>query len=261
MIKYVAGVEYVGSAYSGWQKQKHVSSVQACVEAALSKIANETIGSFCSGRTDAGVHAKEQVIHFESESIRSDYAWRMGANTHLARDIRVLWCHPVADDFHARFSATARTYRYVIYNSAQDSALLKDRVNWVRQPLDAERMHIAAQDCLGEQDFSSFRASGCQSNTPFRNVHDVSVKRQDNFVVVEITANAFLHHMVRNIVGSLLEIGLGQQSVDWMADLLAEKDRDKAGMTALACGLYFIRPSYPEHYQIRQRPVFKDILY
>ncbi len=261
MSKYVAGIQYEGLAYYGWQTQKHSLSVQQVAENAFSKVANEPISIFCSGRTDTGVHAKEQVVHFESEAQRSDYAWRMGCNTHLPNDVRVLWCHPIEDSFHARFSALSRQYRYVIYNHKAESALLKNRVTWIPYSLDEEKMHLAAQVLIGEHDFSSFRASGCQSNTPFRNVHYVTVTRQRDFVLIDIKANAFLHHMVRNIVGSLIEIGRERKPVIWMENLLDEKNRVKAGVTAPALGLYFMQANYPEHYNLKQQSTNFDILF
>ncbi len=261
MQKYVAGIQYDGFAYSGWQKQKHVLSVQQLLEQALSTIADEGITVYCSGRTDTGVHAKEQVIHFETNAQRKDYAWRMGCNSKLPDDIRVLWCHEIESGFHARFSAIARQYRYIIYNAKAESALLKNRVLWLPYSLNVDAMNIAAQDLLGENDFSSFRASGCQANTPFRNIHKITVFRQRDFVIIDITANAFLHHMVRNIVGSLLEVGRNRQAVNWMKNLLLYKDRNKAGVTAAASGLYFIKAVYPSQYVLQQLSSDFDVLF
>lgn len=252
MKKYAAGIQYSGYAYSGWQMQKHADSVQKNVEAAFSKIANESVTVLCSGRTDTGVHAKEQVVHFESHANRSEYAWRMGCNSNLPEDIRVMWCHEVDESFHARFSATARQYRYVIYNAKVESALLKHRVNWIPYHLNETAMHKAAQALLGENDFTSFRASSCQSNTSFRNMHKISVTRENDIIYIDVTANAFLHHMVRNIVGSLIDVGKEKQSTQWIADLLNQKDRSKAGVTALANGLYFVRAIYPNDFKLKQ---------
>jgi len=252
MTKYAAGIQYDGFGYSGWQIQNHGNTVQTHIEEAISHIANEPVTVFCSGRTDTGVHAKEQVIHFESHAKRSDYAWRMGCNTKLPDDIRIMWCHEVEESFHARFSATARQYRYIIYNANIESALLKNRVNWVSYPLKEKLMHRAAQFLLGENDFTSFRASSCQANTPFRNIHKISVLRQDDFIFIDITANAFLHHMVRNIVGSLIDVGKEKKQPEWIKQLVLEKDRRKAGVTALANGLYFIKATYPTCYKLQQ---------
>ncbi len=252
MAKYSAGIQYDGTSYCGWQRQSSVTTVQQVVETAISKIANEPITIFCSGRTDTGVHAIEQIIHFESKAIRDDYAWRMGCNSSMPKDVRLMWCHTTADDFHARFSATARKYQYVIHNARTQSALIRDRVCWISQKLNEHDMHQAAQFLLGENDFSGFRASGCQAKTPYRHVHNISVDKKNDFVIVTITANAFLHHMVRNIVGSLIEVGKGRQKPQWIAHLLAEKNRTKAAATALACGLYFVKVSYPKKYNLGQ---------
>lgn len=247
------GVEYDGSAFYGWQRQENVPSVQAALEAALSKVADQVIQVNCAGRTDAQVHATGQVVHFECSAQRNMRAWTLGVNTHLPDGVGVTWAQPVADDFHARFSATARRYRYVIFNAPLRPGLFAPHVTHYHRPLDAERMHKAAQALCGEQDFSSFRASLCQSNTPFRNVHEVSVRRHGRYVVVEIEANAFLHHMVRNIVGALCYVGSGAQNESWISELLALKDRTLAPETAKPNGLYLVHVTYPEHYQIPEQ--------
>ncbi|RLV58712.1 tRNA pseudouridine(38-40) synthase TruA [Parashewanella curva] len=245
-MRIALGVEYDGSAYFGWQRQKEVDSVQAQLEKALSFIANETIELQCAGRTDAGVHGTGQVVHFDTNAERPLKAWSMGVNANLPDNIAVRWAKEVDEDFHARFSATARRYRYIIYNHKLRPGILRHGVSHYHGDIDEKKMHQAAQALLGEQDFTSFRAIQCQSNTPFRNVHHVRVTRQGNYVIVDIAANAFLHHMVRNIVGSLIEIGLGNQPLDWMATLLALKDRNQAAPTAKAGGLYLIDVTYPE---------------
>lgn len=249
-LKIALGIEYDGSHYYGWQRQNEVRSVQERLEKALSQVANEPISVFCAGRTDAGVHATGQVVHFETTAHRKDPAWTMGVNTHLPADIAVRWVKTVSDDFHARFSATARRYRYVIFNHRYRPAILSSGVTHFHYPLDAERMHQAAQCLLGENDFTSFRAVQCQSRTPWRNVMHVNVSRYGDYVVVDIKANAFVHHMVRNIVGSLLEIGCGNQDITWMAELLALKDRTKAAATAKANGLYLVSVDYPDHFEL-----------
>ncbi|EMD9370788.1 tRNA pseudouridine(38-40) synthase TruA [Proteus mirabilis] len=249
-LKIALGIEYDGSHYYGWQRQNEVRSVQERLEKALSQVANETISVFCAGRTDAGVHATGQVVHFETTAHRKDAAWTMGVNTHLPQDIAVRWVKTVANDFHARFSATARRYRYVIFNHRYRPAILSSGVTHFHYPLDAQRMHQAAQCLLGENDFTSFRAVQCQSRTPWRNVMHVNVSRYGDYVVVDIKANAFVHHMVRNIVGSLLEIGCGNQAITWMAELLALKDRTKAAATAKANGLYLVSVDYPERFEL-----------
>lgn len=223
ICKIALGIEYDGSKYYGWQRQNEVRSVQEKLENALSQVANEPITVFCAGRTDAGVHGTGQVVHFETRAQRKDAAWTLGVNANLPGDIAVRWVKHVPADFHARFSATARRYRYVIYNHRLRPAVLSHGVTHFHQPLDAERMQRAAQCLLGENDFTSFRAVQCQSRTPWRNVMHINVTRYGAYVVVDIKANAFVHHMVRNIVGSLMEVGAGNQPESWMAELLAAK--------------------------------------
>ncbi|BDM63882.1 tRNA pseudouridine synthase A [Shewanella sp. NFH-SH190041] len=249
-MRIALGVEYDGSAFYGWQRQAEVDSVQAQLERALSIVANEPIELQCAGRTDAGVHATGQVVHFDTNASRKEGAWTLGVNAHLPDGIAVRWARTVDDEFHARFSATARRYRYVIYNHNFRPGILRQGVSHYHGDIDEGKMHMAAQALLGEQDFTSFRAIQCQSRTPFRNVHRVSVTRQGMYVIVDIQANAFLHHMVRNIVGSLLEIGLGRQPLDWIRTLLALKDRTKAAATAKPHGLYLVDVTYPEDYQL-----------
>lgn len=247
-LKIALGVEYDGSRYHGWQRQRQVISVQACLEFALSKVANQSISLFCAGRTDAGVHATGQVVHFVTTALRKDTAWTMGVNTYLPPDIAVHWVKRVSEDFHARFSATARRYRYVIFNHRYRPAVLAQGVTHYHLPLDEERMAKAAQCLVGEHDFTSFRAVQCQSRTPWRNIKHVSVIRYGAYVVVDIKANAFVHHMVRNIVGSLLEIGCGNRDENWIFELLALKDRTYAAATAKAEGLYLVSVDYPDKF-------------
>ncbi|WP_019210695.1 tRNA pseudouridine(38-40) synthase TruA [Yersinia massiliensis] len=254
-LKIALGIEYNGSRYFGWQRQQEVTSVQACLEAAVSKVANEPIGVFCAGRTDAGVHATGQVVHFVTTAVRKDAAWTMGVNSHLPPDIAVRWVKTVDEDFHARFSATARRYRYIIFNHRYRPAVLAQGVTHCHMPLDAEKMEQAAQCLLGENDFTSFRAVQCQSRTPWRNVKHIKVTRHGAYIVVDIKANAFVHHMVRNIVGSLIEIGAGNQDINWMAELLALKDRSRAAATAKAEGLYLVSVDYPEHFALPSAPM------
>lgn len=254
LYKIALGIEYDGSKYYGWQRQNEVRSVQEMLEKALSQVANEPINVLCAGRTDAGVHATGQVVHFETHAARKDAAWTLGANTNLPGDIAVRWVKHVADDFHARFSATARRYRYVIYNHRLRPAILQQGVTHYHLLLDADRMHRAAQSLLGENDFTSFRAVQCQSRTPWRNLSHISVTRLGAYIVVEIKANAFVHHMVRNIVGSLMEVGCGHQDESWIAELLAVKDRTKAAATAKAEGLYLVAVDYPARFALPQSP-------
>ncbi|WNN43140.1 MULTISPECIES: tRNA pseudouridine(38-40) synthase TruA [Winslowiella] len=254
-IKLALGVEYDGSRYYGWQRQQEVRSVQARLEQALSKVANQPVNVFCAGRTDAGVHGTGQVVHFETTSQRKDAAWTLGANANLPADIAVRWVKQVPDEFHARFSATARRYRYVIYNQRLRPAILGGGVTHFYHPLDAEKMQRAGQCLIGENDFTSFRAVQCQSRTPWRNVMHLNVSRHGSYIVVDIKANAFVHHMVRNIVGSLMEIGCGNQHEGWMAELLAAKDRTLAAATAKAEGLYLVAVDYPQHFALPRPPM------
>jgi tRNA pseudouridine38-40 synthase len=244
-MRVALGIEYDGTDFSGWQRLGHGPSVQAAVEAALSFVADHPVAVTCAGRTDAGVHARCQVVHFDTHAERGERAWVLGATTRLPRAVAVLWARTVPDDFHARFSARARRDRYVILNRAVRPALEARFVAWERVPLDAGAMHAAAQALLGEQDFSSFRAVSCQSPHARRNVTEINVRREAERVVVEIEANAFLHHMVRNIVGSLLQVGRGEQPAGWIAELLAARDRNVAGVTAPPQGLTFLGPRYP----------------
>lgn len=255
MAKFALGIEYAGQCYFGWQRQQNVNSVQQCLEQALSFVANENIQVFCAGRTDSGVHATGQVVHFETDSQRPEKAWCFGTNANLPDDIAVTWCKQVEQDFHARFSATARRYRYIIYNHRLRPAILAYGVSHYHQPLSHQLMHQAGQFLLGENDFSTFRAAQCQSKTPWRNVHHLTVSRQGNYIIVDIQANAFVHHMVRNIVGSLLEVGYGHRPVEWIAEILAKKDRTLAAATAKAEGLYLVDVQYPERFALPKQPL------
>ncbi len=252
MKKIALGIEYLGSNYCGYQRQKHCPTVQGNLEKAIADIADEPIELMCAGRTDTGVHAIGQVVHFELNNERPLKAWRYGVNTKLPSDIRVCWAREVSHEFHARFSAVARQYRYVVFNRVAHSAVLANRVTGLSERLDEKVMNQAAQVLIGEHDFSSFRASSCQASNAFRAVEFVSVTRKGHFVFIDIKANAFVHHMVRNIVGSLFYIGWSKRPVEWMAELLALKDRTKAAPTAPASGLYFVNAFYPEEFNIPQ---------
>jgi tRNA pseudouridine38-40 synthase len=249
-MRHALGIEYDGTDFLGWQRLSHGRSVQGEVEAALSFVAAHPVEVTCAGRTDAGVHARCQVVHFDSSAERSERAWALGTNSRLSRDVAVLWARPVPDGFHARFGARARRYRYTILNRSVRAALNARFVTWERVPLDAARMHEAAQALLGENDFSAFRTVQCQANSPMRNVHEIAVVRSGDEVAIEIEANAFLHHMVRNIVGSLLPIGRGEREPGWLAELLAGRDRSVAGPTAPASGLCFLAPRYPREWAL-----------
>ncbi|RLQ22881.1 tRNA pseudouridine(38-40) synthase TruA [Seongchinamella sediminis] len=249
-------VEYNGARYNGWQSQPHldVITVQQEVEAALSTVANAPVRVHCAGRTDTGVHGHCQIVHFDAPVARAPKAWVLGSNASMAADVRLHWATAVADDFHARFSAVSRRYRYLIANTPVRPAMLGGQVSWYRYPLDAGLMHRSARSLLGEQDFSAFRAAACQSSTPMRNVEAVSVTRRGDLLVVDIQANAFLHHMVRNIVGSLLAVGSGRQPETWIAELLAGGDRALAADTAPPDGLYLVDVLYPARFGLPATP-------
>jgi tRNA pseudouridine38-40 synthase len=243
-------VEYFGADYSGWQKQSSpvLETVQQQLEKALSKIADHEITVSCAGRTDSGVHATSQVVHFDCGIDRGQKAWVIGTNSILPHSIRVLWAKNVSIDFHARFSALYRRYHYLILEGEIESAILNGRVTHQKPGLNVQAMHEAAQLLIGEQDFSSFRAAGCQSKTPNRNVQKVSVRRSGQYLLMEIQANAFLQHMVRNIMGSLLMVGRGEREPGWIRELLLATDRTQAGVTAIPDGLYLTGVGYPDQF-------------
>lgn len=243
-------IEYDGTAYAGWQAQGHAAALQSAVEEALSFVAGRRVLAVCAGRTDAGVHALGQVVHFDTPVERSARAWVLGANTRLPEDIALQWAGEVAGDFHARYSALRRTYRYVIVNSSARSALRRARAAWIHRALDAEAMQRAAQVLLGEHDFSAFRSVECQSKSTRRRIERLEVARSGDVLCIEITANAFLHHMVRNIVGTLLELQAEPDPAAAMSAVLASRDRRRAGATAPACGLYFWSVEYPSDYAV-----------
>ena len=248
LMRVALGVEYDGTAYNGWQRQRIGTGVQQLLEDALSQVANEPVAVVCAGRTDTGVHASGQVVHFDTGALRSPRSWLLGANTFLPADINVNWAQPVDDDFHARFSATERHYRYRILNRLARSSLYRDRAWCLHPPLDASRMQCAAQLLLGEHDFSAFRAAGCQAATPVRVVSSASVTRSNEWLLFEISANAFLQHMVRNLAGSLVAIGEGVQEPEWIERLIESRDRTVAGIAAPAQGLTLVGVTYPERY-------------
>jgi len=248
--RYAIGVEYDGAGFSGWQRLTRPgahddATVQGVLETALSSVADADVATVCAGRTDAGVHAQCQVAHFDSGAVRDPRAWTLGATTRLPPSVSVTWCRPVADDFSARFSAVARRYRYRILNRRVRPALARQWLSWHWRPLDAAAMHRAAQALLGEHDFGAFRSSECEATHGRRELQHIEVRREGDLVVVDVQANAFLHHMVRNIVGSLLEVGAGAQDEAWIGGLLAGRDRRLAGPTAPAGGLVFLGPLYP----------------
>ncbi|ORT49411.1 tRNA pseudouridine synthase A [Vibrio sp. qd031] len=254
-MKIALGIEYDGASFYGWQRQRDVVSVQQKLEKALSVIANEPIEVQCAGRTDSGVHGTGQVVHFETSASRKLVAWTMGVNANLPDQIAVRWAKEVPESFHARFSATARRYRYVIYNSDYRPAVLAKGVSHYHGELDETLMHEAAQYLLGENDFSSFRAAQCQSNSPNRNIMHVNVVRYNQYIVVDIKANAFVHHMVRNIVGSLITVGRKEQQPEWIKWLLEQRNRTLASATAKAHGLYLVAVDYPQEFDLPQVPM------
>lgn len=252
------GIEYDGSEYYGFQKQKSTEqTIQGNLENSISKVANHSIKTFCSGRTDAGVHAFMQVVHFDTESRRSTREWVRGINSYLPHDIKVLWSKELDETFHARYSATHRSYLYRILNNQTPSALWSKRSLFVPQKLDIRAMRAASKYLIGEHDFSSFRGSGCQSNSPVRTIEDIKITNKNNFITFELRANAFLLHMVRIIIGTLLMVGKREIKPVEMKNILNEKDRRISGKTVSSSGLYFLGPKYPAKYQL---PDFEDNL-
>lgn len=256
MSRIVLGIEYDGTEFAGWQFQHELRTVQGELEKALSKVANQPVTVRCTGRTDSGVHALEQVVHFDTEVTRELNSWVMGGNVNLPEDVRIIWAQHAVDDFHARYSAIARFYRYIILNREMKSALARKQVTWCFDPLDEVKMHQAAQTLVGMHDFSSFRAKGCQSVSPNRLMYFINVYRQGENVVIDMSANAFVHHMVRNIAGVLMAIGKGDKPVSWTKQLLEIKDRQQSGVTAPPYGLYLGGVYYPEKYGLKKNPVF-----
>lgn len=246
-MRYAAGVEYNGAAFHGWEiQQPEIRTVQGEVERAFSKVANHFVRVITAGRTDTGVHASGQVIHFESDAERNERSWVYGANANLPPDASIAWVRPVSDEFHARFSALSRTYRYRIFNRPVRSALSVQERTWVYRPLDEQRMQQAANDLVGEHDFSSYRAVACQAHSPVRTIYRLEVTRIGEEVEILVQANAFLHHMVRNIAGVLIAIGSELQPVGWAKEVLELKDRTQGGVTAPPEGLSLIAVEYPE---------------
>lgn len=255
-MRIALGLEYNGRDFAGWQLQaddaqgRSVRTVQGVLEVALANVADAPIRVHVAGRTDAGVHASAQVAHFDTDATRTTYSWVRGANSNLPGDVAVLWAREAAPTFHARFSATGRTYRYVILNRSARPALLAGRVSWDYRPLDVARMQIAAAHLLGAHDFTSFRAMQCQAKNPVRELRRLELVRSGEYVTLTIEANAFLHHMVRNIAGVLAAIGAGEREPEWAATVLAARDRTAAGVTAPPDGLYLAAIEYPAHFDL-----------
>ncbi len=248
--RFALGVEYRGDRYHGWQRLagRHEPTVQAALEQALSVVADEPITVICAGRTDAGVHATGQIVHFDTGAVRNEKAWVLGVNSHLPPDIRVRWAKPVPAVFHARFSARARTYRYLIANTPSQPAIAHGQCLWIRKSLDIAAMQRAANFCVGEHDFSSVRGASCQAKSPVRTLHALDVMRTQDWVVTEVRGNAFLHHMVRNLMGLLVPVGLGYQQPEWVRDVLALRDRKQAGKTEAPGALYLVKVEYDGDY-------------
>lgn len=234
--------------------------MQDCLQGAISRVASHAVALQCAGRTDAGVHATAQVAHFDTTSARSERQWLLGINSHLPKDINVSWIKPVSDDFHARFAAGERRYRYLVLNRSHRSALLHHRVHLETRPLDAPCMHEAAQHLLGTHDFSAFRASACQAKTAVRTVRSLTIARQGEFVTLDIAADAFLQNMVRIVTGSLLRIGRGEADAQWLSEVLEAGDRRHLGATAPADGLYLTAVVYPREHQLPSVPAVDPLL-
>ena len=247
-MRWALGVTYHGQAYEGWQSQPSGRTVQDRLEAALAQFAARPVHTVCAGRTDAGVHGLMQVVHFDTDAERAAFSWVRGTNTFLPPDIAVQWAQPVPDSFHARNSARARRYAYVLLESPVRPSLEAGRAGWVFRPLDAEALRAAAAHLEGEHDFTSFRASGCQAKTPVKTMQPVRITRRGPYWRFDFEANAFLHHMIRNIMGCLVLVGQGLQKPEWMREVIAARSRDAAAPTFAPDGLYFLRPVYDDHW-------------
>ena len=257
MVRIALGLSYLGSVYQGWQSQPSCQTVQDRLESALGEFATQPIATLCAGRTDAGVHGLMQVVHFDTELDREPFSWVRGTNRFLPPDIAVQWAQPVPDEFHARASALARRYAYVLLESPVRPSVDAGRVGWSFRPLDGDAMRAAAQHLLGEHDFTSFRASACQALSPVKDMRRIDVTRCGAYWRFDFEANAFLHHMIRNLMGCLVAIGQGQQPPGWIAEVLAARSRDAAAPTFSPDGLYFLGPRYAAHWGLpEQTPAF-----
>ncbi|MBL4761831.1 MAG: tRNA pseudouridine(38-40) synthase TruA [Methylophaga sp.] len=249
-MRIALGVEYDGTKFAGWQVQPEQRTVQGCLELALAVVANHSVKTVAAGRTDSGVHALQQVVHFETTVNRDERNWVLGLNTNLPNDINVIWAKPVADDFSARFSALNRSYRYLILNRVSRSAIHADKMWWLFSPLNVERMQAAADMLVGHHDFSSFRAKLCQAHSPIKTVEKIQVSRRGDCIAIDVKAQSFLHHMVRNLVGVLVPIGEGRKPIEWAQQVLESRDRSHGGITSPPQGLYFINVEYPKEYSL-----------
>ncbi len=254
MIRIAACLEYCGVGYHGWQRQNHAPSVQQAVESAVSRVANQSIDVVVAGRTDTGVHAIGQIVHFDTSSNRIEKQWVRGVNTYLPDDISMIWARPVSQDFHARFSARQRSYRYVLLNRPVRPSYLHGRVTWYRAPLELEPMQDAARQLVGRHDFSAFRAAGCQNKNPVKQVSLISLDQVGPWIWLDIASDGFLHHMIRNIMGVLTRIGEGLEPVQWAREVLNSQDRKTGGITAPADGLYFVSAQYDKIYNLPAPP-------
>jgi tRNA pseudouridine38-40 synthase len=259
MHRVALGIEYDGSKFAGWQIQAGRRTIQEILEAALSEVANQTVRVICAGRTDAGVHGLAQVVHFDTTAFRTAYSWQMGGNSVLPPEVRITFAMAVPSDFHARTSAIARHYRYTILNRSSSSALDVGRVTWTPHSLDEVQMAEGAQFLIGDLDFSAFRAQSCQSKSPRRIMHFIHVAREGDRVHLDVCANAFVHHMVRNIAGALMAVGAGKHPPDWIREVLEGRDRSKAGVTAPPDGLYFAGVLYPERFGLPVHSIFNHL--
>jgi tRNA pseudouridine38-40 synthase len=252
-VRLALGIAYRGQAYLGWQSQPGGRTVQDRLEAALSTFADRPLTCLCAGRTDTGVHGINQVVHVDSEVVRDDFSWVRGTNRYLPPDIAVQWCKPVPDDFHARNSAVGRRYAYVLLESAVRPAIEAGMAGWTFRPLSRESMEAAATLLVGEHDFSAFRSSECQAASPVKHLRSIGIRRHGAYWRFDFEANAFLHHMIRNLMGSLIAVGTGVRSADWLAEVLASKDRSRAAPTFSPAGLYFLGPYYDARFAIPER--------
>jgi tRNA pseudouridine38-40 synthase len=249
-MRIALGIEYDGSSYSGWQLQDGVATIQGALELALARVANTPIRVITAGRTDTGVHATGQVAHFETDVERSDFSWLRGTSRYLPDDVTVLWARHVSDEFHARFSAIERSYQYIILNRRERPAILHKKVTWEYRPLDTSLMQAAAASLVGKHDFNAYRAVACQAKSPVRELRELAVTRHGDFVMIHARADAFLHHMIRNIAGVLCTIGAGERPPVWAQEVLLSCDRTKGGVTAPPDGLYLKEIVYPDEFRI-----------
>ena len=253
-MKILLSIQYDGKNYHGWQEQKNPNTIQGKIQEAIFKLSQEKVKLFVAGRTDSGVHATDQFAHFESSLKINENKWILGLNSLLPEDIRINYVKYIEGDFHARFSALSRTYRYIIYNNRIKPCINRNRVGWYYlNILDERKMQDAAKKLIGEKDFSCFRSVNCQSNSPIRKINDIIITRENDYIYVDINANSFLYNMVRNLVGSLVLIGSGEKDINWMDDLIVSKNREKAGKQFPASGLFLVNIEYDSKYNLNKK--------